>query len=158
MMLSYNYWINDIFLIRVTTTPGTDLYTLDAIRIMPNSVKNIKATAENMSKMQCQKFAAVSINANSTAFSDTIHKKQSNSVSFYFGKETVELPKSLLYDAVNLFSRMSLACQALDSDVFFFLFFFSCMRIIPGLHHSRQIVSCTHQRYLARWSAWNRRY
>ena len=53
---------------------GTDLLTLDTKRIMPDSTVNTIRTAENVSKTQYQKFVAERVNADSTAFSDTIHE------------------------------------------------------------------------------------
>ena len=98
---------------------GTDLYTLDTKRIMPDSVVNTIKSAENIGKTKYQKFVAERINGDSTTFNETIHK---NNLPLFNSSSEKKPAKSAtkisnLCDDVNLFSRMYISCQARDSDM-----------------------------------------
>ena len=98
---------------------STDLYMLDTKRIMLSSMVNIVKTAEDIGKTQYRKFVAERVNANTTAFNDTIHK---NSLPLLDSSSEKKHAKSVskisnLHNDVHLFSRVYISCQARDSNM-----------------------------------------
>jgi len=96
-----------------------DLYTLDTKRIMPASVVNTIKTAEDIGKTQYQNFVAERVNANITAFNDTIHKNSLPLLNSSLGKKPAKSTSKIsnLQNDVHLFSRMYISCQARDSNM-----------------------------------------
>ena len=122
---------------------STDLYTLHTKLIMPDSVVHTVRTAEELGKTQYQRFVEERVNDNITAFNDTIHKNNLPLLTLVQERHLRSpLPR---YPACRLMFNYFHGCTYHVKPETVIWMHFSHMRITLGLHHRRQIASCTKQ-------------
>ena len=97
---------------------STDLYSLETKQIMSERVVEAVLSAEDMGKMQYQKFVVNRISSTANAFNDTIHKNNLPLLNSVFAKKSDTTSKvSNLQNDVELFARTYIPCQSREGDM-----------------------------------------